>query len=62
MNEDEIRTDERRRLAGLLRESAPTLAGYAATKDALVLLIALMLDMGAPTAPPAASGADRGAS
>lgn len=45
MTEDEIRKDERHRIATLLRDDVDTFASFASDKRAAVLLIALALDL-----------------
>jgi hypothetical protein len=44
--EDQIRADERHRLAALFEEHAETIADFAADKERLVGLMALMLRLG----------------
>ena len=45
MTDEQIRRDERERLAALLRDNKETLVAYAKDKEALLLLIALLLEM-----------------
>lgn len=43
--EKAIRTDERKRIAKVIRDNKDTLTSYVTDKDALIYLIALMLEM-----------------
>ena len=45
-DEKEIRADERRRLAALLRGNVKAISSVAADEEAAVLLVALLLELG----------------